>query len=66
MPAFEVAPAIERLARAYLSGRLPGDTFRAFCARRDDAELRVLLAGAETVAVGRDPSPGPVPHAVEG
>jgi sulfite reductase (ferredoxin) len=66
VPAFEVAPAIERLARAYLSRRLPGDTFRAFCARHDDAELRAVLAGVETVAVARDPSPGPVPHAVEG
>jgi sulfite reductase (ferredoxin) len=67
VPAFEVAPAIERLARAYLMQRLPGDTFRAFCNRHDDTSLRELLAGGVgTPAVARDPSPGPVPHAVEG
>jgi len=66
VPAFEVAPAIERLARAYLSRRLPGESFREFCARHDDVELRALLAGVETAAVARDASPGPVPHAVEG
>ena len=66
VPAFEVAPAIERLARVYLSRRLPGETFREFCARHDDVELRALLAGVETAAVARDASPGPVPHAVEG
>jgi sulfite reductase (ferredoxin) len=66
VPSFEVAPAIERLVRAYLAQRLPGERFRAFCARHDDVELRALLAGVETVAVERDPSPGPVPHAVEG
>ena len=66
VPAFEVAPAIERLARVYLSRRLPGETFREFCARHDDVVLRALLAGVETAAVARDASPGPVPHAVEG
>jgi len=66
VPAFEVAPAIERLVRAYLAQRLPAERFRAFCARHDDVELRALLAGVETTAVARDPSPGPVPHAVEG
>jgi sulfite reductase (ferredoxin) len=65
-PAFEVAASIERLVRAYLADRHPGEPFRAFCARHDDVELRALLAGVETEAVARDPSPGPVPHAVEG
>ena len=41
------------------------DSFRAFCARYDDTELRALLAGVETAVVARDPSPGPVPHTVE-
>ena len=66
VPAFEVAPAIERLVTAYLAQRLPGERFRTFCARYGDVELRALLAGVETAAVARDPSPGPVPHAVEG
>ena len=66
VPSFEVAPAIERLVTAYLAQRLPGEGFRGFCARHGDVELRALLAGVETAAVARDPSPGPVPHAVEG
>jgi sulfite reductase (ferredoxin) len=66
VPSFEVAPAIERLVRAYLAQRLPGERFRAFCARHDDVELRGLLAGAEVAAAERDPSPGPVPHAIDG
>lgn len=66
VPSFEVAPAIERLVTAYLAQRLPGERFRGFCARHGDLELRALLAGVETAAVARDPSPGPVPHAVEG
>jgi hypothetical protein len=51
--------------RAYLADRGPDETFRAFCARHDDVALRARLAGIETDAVERDPSPGPVPHAVE-
>jgi sulfite reductase (ferredoxin) len=66
VPSFEVAPSIERLVTAYLAQRLPGERFRAFCARHHDVELRALLAGVETAPVARDPSPGPVPHAVEG
>jgi sulfite reductase (ferredoxin) len=66
VPASEVPRAIERLVRAYLAARAPGETFGGFCARHGDAELRALLAGVETLAVERDPSPGPVPRAVEG
>ena len=66
VPSFEVAPAIERLVRAYLARRGPGERFREFCARHDDTALRARLAGVDTAAVERDPSPGPVPHAVEG
>jgi len=66
VPSFEVAPSIERLVTAYLAQRLPGEGFRGFCARHGDVELRALLAGVETAAVARDPSPGPVPHTVEG
>jgi len=66
VPSFDVAPAIERLVRAYLAQRLPGERFRAFCARHDDVELRALLAGGDVAGVARGPSPGPVPHSVEG
>jgi sulfite reductase (ferredoxin) len=66
VPSFDVAPSIERLVTAYLAQRLPGERFRAFCARHGDVELRALLAGVETAPVARDLSPGPVPHAVEG
>ncbi len=66
VPSYDVAPAIERLVRAYLAQRLPDERFRAFCARHDDEELRALLAGADVVAVARDPSPGPVPHTLDG
>src|SRR5881396_2216081 len=55
VPSFEVAPAIERLVRAYLAQRLPEERFRAFCARHDDVELRALLAGSDVAAVARDP-----------
>jgi sulfite reductase (ferredoxin) len=65
VPSFEAAASIERLARAYLADRLPGERFRAFCARHDDVALRALLAGVAVDPVERDPSPGPVPHAVE-
>ena len=65
VPSFEVPASIERLVRAYLADRLPGETFRAFCARHDDVALRALLAGVTVDPVDRDPSPGPVPHAVE-
>ncbi len=66
VPAAEVPRVIERLVRAYLVARAPGETFGGFCARHGDAELRALLAGVETLAVERDPSPGPAPHAVDG
>ncbi len=65
VPAVEVAPAIERLVRTYLTRRLSGETFRGFCARHDNTEIRGLLAGVAVAPVDRDPSPGPVPHVVE-
>lgn len=66
VPAAEVAPAIERLLRAYLAGRRSGETFRAFAARHDDATLRALLAGAPVPAVARDPAGGLLPAGVDG
>ncbi|MGH7413655.1 MAG: nitrite/sulfite reductase, partial [Candidatus Rokuibacteriota bacterium] len=66
IPAPEVPDAIERLLRAYLAARRPGQSFRAFCAGHTDGELRTFLAGTEVAAVTRDASPGPVPHGLDG
>jgi sulfite reductase (ferredoxin) len=64
--ASEVPDAIERLLRRYLDERLPSENLRRFFARHSDSELRECLAGKFLAAVARDPSPGRVPHAVEG
>jgi sulfite reductase (ferredoxin) len=64
-PVAEVPAAIERLLRAYLAGRAPGESFRGFCARHDTDTLRALLAGSPTAAVPRDRPAGPVPHGLE-
>ncbi|MGH7397251.1 MAG: nitrite reductase, partial [Candidatus Rokuibacteriota bacterium] len=66
IPAPEVPEAIERLLRAYLAARRPGQSFRAFCAGHTDEEIRTFLAGTEVAAVTRDASPGPVPHGLDG
>ena len=65
-PASEVPDAIERLLRAYLEDRLPGENLRKFFARHDDTQLRGFLAGQVLEAVARDLSPGRVPHGIEG
>jgi len=64
--ASEVPDAIERLLRRYLDERSPDENLRRFFARHNDEELRECLAGKFLAAVERDPSPGKVPHAVEG
>jgi sulfite reductase (ferredoxin) len=64
--ATEVPDAIERLLQHYLIGKEPGENLRQFFARHSDTELREFLAGKFVPAVARDPSPGRVPHAVEG
>jgi sulfite reductase (ferredoxin) len=64
--ATEVPDAIERLLRAYLDGRLQGENLRQFFARYSDEGLRTFLASGQVMAVARDPSPGRVPHGVEG
>jgi sulfite reductase (ferredoxin) len=64
--ASEVPDAIERLLRRYLDQRLPGENLRRFFVRHSNEELREYLAGELVAAVARDPSPGRVPHAVEG
>ena len=62
----EVPEALERLLTGYLLTREAGENLRQFFARHSDSELRTLLAGREVPLVARDPSPGPVPHGVEG
>jgi sulfite reductase (ferredoxin) len=65
-PAREVPDALERLLADYLLTREPGENLRQFFSRHSDEELRTLLAGQAVPLVERDPSPGPVPHGVEG
>jgi sulfite reductase (ferredoxin) len=62
----EVPEAIERLLRRFLDERRPAENLRQFFARHSDENLRESLAGEMIAAVVRDPSPGRVPHAVEG
>ena len=49
--------AIERLLRAYLAAREPGEDLRAYFARTDDDSLRAQLAGTFIPSVERDPVP---------
>jgi sulfite reductase (ferredoxin) len=61
-----VAPAIERLLRAFLAERRANENFRQFAARHTDEELRGLLAGELVEAVTRDVAPAGPPHGVDG
>ncbi len=65
-PASDVPDAIERLLRNYLENRHVGENLREFFARHSDTALRTSLAGQEMLPVLRDPSPGHVPHGLEG
>jgi sulfite reductase (ferredoxin) len=49
--------AIERLLRAYLAARQPGEDLRAYFTRTDDETLRAQLAGTAVAPVDRDPPP---------
>jgi sulfite reductase (ferredoxin) len=49
--------AVERLLRAYLAAREPGEDLRAYFARTDDESLRAQLAGTVLEPVERDPAP---------
>jgi sulfite reductase (ferredoxin) len=49
--------AIERLLRAYLAARNPGEDLRAYFARTGDDSLRSQLAGTALPPVERDPAP---------
>ncbi|HYL79174.1 MAG TPA: hypothetical protein VEU07_00090, partial [Candidatus Acidoferrum sp.] len=62
----EVPEAVERLLRGYLDGREEGENFREYCARHTEEGLRTIVAGKEVESALRDPSPGRVPHGVEG
>jgi sulfite reductase (ferredoxin) len=62
----DVPEALERLLTAYVLAKEPEENLRQFFARHSDVELRTLLAGREVPLTVRDPSPGPVPHGVEG
>ncbi len=64
--ASEVPSAIERLLRAFEAQRTTQENLRQFLRRHSDDQIRSLLAGAPAVAEARDPSPGRVPHGVEG
>ena len=66
LPAGEVAPAIERLLRAFQAERRDEENFRQFAARHTDEELRGLLAGELVEAVARDAATERPPHGVDG
>jgi sulfite reductase (ferredoxin) len=63
-PAPLVPDAIERLLRAYLRARLPGENLRAWFSRHSNGELRAHLAGEVLAPVERDVPAGRVPHGV--
>ena len=64
--ATEVPEAIERLLRAYLAERRPGENFRQFCAAHTDGEIRNILAGEAVEAVERDVALARPPHGIDG
>ena len=64
--ATEVPDAIERLLRRFEEQRIARESLREFFARHSNDELRAFLAGQIVAAEERDPSPGRVPHGVEG
>ena len=57
--------AIERLLRAYLAARQPGEDLRAYFSRTDDETLRAQLAGTAIAPVERDPPPAGGRHVVD-
>jgi sulfite reductase (ferredoxin) len=62
----DVPEALERLLTAYLLMKEQDENLRQFFARHSDDELRGFLAGRDVPLAARDPSPGPIPHGVEG
>jgi sulfite reductase (ferredoxin) len=63
-PADLVPDAIERLLRAYLDDRKPGENLRAYFARNSDEDLRAQANGSVLAAVERDKPEGRVPHGI--
>ncbi len=61
----ECPAAIERLLRAYLAARTPGEDLRAYFARTGDETLRAQLAGTIVAPVERDPPPAGGRHVVD-
>jgi sulfite reductase (ferredoxin) len=57
--------AIERLLRAYLVARHPGEDLRAYFARTGDETLRAQLAGTAVAPVERDPPPAGGRHVAD-
>ncbi len=57
--------AIERLLRAYLAARNPGEDLRAYFARTDDEHLRAQLNGTFIDPVERDAPPAGGRHVVD-
>jgi sulfite reductase (ferredoxin) len=57
--------AIERLLRAYLAARQPGEDLRAYFTRTDDETLRAQLAGTTVAPVERDAPPLGGRHVVD-
>jgi sulfite reductase (ferredoxin) len=57
--------AIERLLRAYLAARQPGEDLRAYFARTGDETLRAQLAGTAVAPVERDPPPAGGRHVAD-
>jgi len=57
--------AIERLLRAYLAARQPGEDLRAYFTRTGDETLRAQLAGTVVTPVERDPPPAGGRHVVD-
>ncbi len=65
-PAVEVPAAIERLLHAFEQERAGSESLRQFLSRHSQEEIRLRLAGEWVAAEMRDPSPGRVPHGIEG
>jgi sulfite reductase (ferredoxin) len=57
--------AIERLLRAYLAARTPGEDLRAYFSRTGDETLRAQLAGTIVAPVERDPPPAGGRHVAD-